>query len=368
MSDLQLALLLLAVVLLGLLFGYNKWQERRALQRLDSTLRSGVGDALLEPTPPSQHEPLAGDLPSPTGRIEPRLGPLAEEPAAPTPDFDEPTIPSDLPAPADRDGAFAGWIEDPMLDCVFELRCAHAVDGVTVLDAIAGLQRQSFALPVHVAAWDARTQQWVHPDRFGFYSELLVAIQLANRRTALDDVEASRFLAAVQQIAVALDADFDAPEVNRIVEQAAQLREQSSQFDVQIGLTLVGPGGPWSSERLADVAAKAELVSAGPGSWRRLEESGLPLFSFVAAAPLKDHLSLELDVPLAPVTAQPLRMMFAAASVIALDLGMQIVDDNGRLVDAASLARVEEQLEALYERMRQAGYEPGSARALRLYA
>jgi hypothetical protein len=371
-SDLHIALLLLAVVLLGLLFGYNKWQERRALQRLDSTLRSGVGDALLEPTPPAAQEPLTSELPPPLmGRIEPRFGSLGAEPVSSEPDaqdFDEPTIPADLPAPPDREGAFAGWSEDPMLDCVFELRCAHAVDGVTALDAIAGLQRQAFTLPVHVAAWDGRTQQWVHPDRFGFYSELLVAIQLANRRTALDDVEASRFLAAVQQIAVALDADFDAPDVARIAALATQLRDQSSQFDVQIGLTLEGPGGPWSAERLATVASKAELTPAGPSRWRRSDQAGTQLFTFGPTSPLGDRLALELDVPLAPVAAQPLRMMFAAASVIALDLGAQIVDDNGRIVDAASLTRVEQQLEALYERMRQAGYEPGSPRALRLYA
>jgi hypothetical protein len=60
--------------------------------------------------------------------------------------------------------------------------------------------------------------------------------------------------------------------------------------------------------------------------------------------------------------------MYAAASVIALDLGVRIVDDNGQPVDAASLASVERKLEELYERMRQAGYEPGSPRALRLYA
>jgi FtsZ-interacting cell division protein ZipA len=73
-------------------------------------------------------------------------------------------------------------------------------------------------------------------------------------------------------------------------------------------------------------------------------------------------------VPLAPVAAQPLRLMFAAASLIALDLGAQIVDDNGQAVDAASLSSVEQSLAELYERMRQAGYEPGSPRALRLYA
>jgi hypothetical protein len=372
-SELQIALLLLAVVLLGLLFGYNKWQERRALQRLDSSLRSGVGDALLEPAPVMPKEPVGGDLPAAPagGRIEPRLGALTEEPIPPAADggdLEARSVPSVPASGAEREGAFAGWIEDPLLDCVFELRCTHAVDGVTVLDAVAGLHRQAFALPVHVAAWDARAQQWVHPDRFGFYSEMLVAIQLANRRMALDDVEASRFLAAVQQIAVALDADFDAPEVPRIVDQANRLREQCGQFDVQIGLTLEGPGGPWTNERLAAVAAKAELVSTGPGTWRRLDAAGMPLFTFGSATAAKDRLSLELDVPLAPVASQPLRMMFAAASVIALDLEVQIVDDNGRAVDAASLARVEEQLEALYAQMHQAGYEPGSPRALRLYA
>jgi hypothetical protein len=364
-SDLHIALLLLAAVLLVLLIGYNKWQERRALQRLDTTLRGGVGDALLDPAPvvaPPREAPAAA------ARIEPKFGSLAPIGELAADELDEPTIPADFPIGHEREGALAGWIEDPMLDSVFELRCTHAVDGVTALDAVAGLQRQRFVLPVHVAAWDARTQQWVHPDRFGFYTELLVAIQMANRRVALDEVEASRFLAAVQQMAVALDADFDAPDVARLVGLATELRDGSSQFDVQIGLTLIGASGPWSAERLMQVAANAELAPAGPSLWRRVDDAGTPLFTFGSASLLTDRLTLELDVPLAPATAQPLRLMFAAASVIALDLDAQIVDDNGQPVDAASLAQVEEKLADLYERMRQAGYEPGSPRALRLYA
>lgn len=367
MSDLHLALLVLAVVLLVLLIAYNKWQERRALQRLDTTLRGGVGDALLEPPPVEAPVREPGRMQA-TTRIEPRFGSLVAPAPALKDELDEPTIPADFDVAPEREGALAGWIEDPLLDCVFELRCAHAVDGVTALDAIAGLQHQHFGLPVHVAAWDARTQQWVHPDRFGFYTELLAAIQLANRRIALDEVEASRFLAAVQQVAVALDADFDAPDVTRMVALATELRDSSSQFDVQIGLTLEGASGPWSNERLAAVAAKADLVAVGPNAWRRVDENGTPLFTFGSASLLKDRLTLELDVPLAPVAAQPLRMMFAAASMIALDLGARIVDDNGLQVDAASLASVEAKLSDLYETMRQAGYEPGSPRALRLYA
>ena len=366
MSDLHLALLLLAAVLLVLLVGYNKWQERRALQRLDTTLRSGVGDALLDPGVAETQQANAPAV-SP-GRIEPKFGSLEPIPSgAPSEEIDEPTIPADFAPESEREGSLAGWIEDPLLDCVLELRCSHAVDGVTALDAIAGMQRQRFALPVHVAAWDARTQQWVHPDRFGFYTELLVAIQLANRRVALDEVEASRFVAAVQQMAVALDADFDAPDVGRLVNLATELRDSSSQFDVQIGLTLLGSGEPWNAERLNSAAAKADLVAAAPGLWRRLDEAGNAVFTFAAASLLKDRLVLELDVPLAPAGSQPLQSMFAAASLIALDLGAQIVDDNGQPVTSASLASVERKLDELYEKMRQTGYEPGSPRTLRLY-
>lgn len=365
MSDLHIALLLLAAVLLVLVFGYNKWQERRALQRLDTTLRSGVGDALLEPSP---LEVSQADAPLPQARVEPKFGSLAPIAPLSTEEVDEPTIPAELPPAAEREGTPAGWIEDPLLDCVLELRCTHAVDGVTALDAIAGLQRQRFALPVHVAAWDARTQQWVHPDRFGFYTELLAAIQLANRRVALDEVEASRFLAAVQQMAVALDADFDAPDLGHVVNLATELRDSSGQFDVQIGLTLERAGGAWAPEQLDRAAARADLVAVGPGLWRRVDKAGTTLFTFGSASILKDRLVMELDVPLAPVEAQPLRAMYAAAGVIALDLGVRIVDDNDQPVDAASLASIERKLEELYERMRQAGYEPGSPRALRLYA
>jgi hypothetical protein len=52
---------------------------------------------------------------------------------------------------------------------------------------------------------------------------------------------------------------------------------------------------------------------------------------------------------------------------LATQLSARVVDDNGRDIDAASLAAVEAQLQALLGEMRAAGIEPGGARALRLY-
>jgi hypothetical protein len=373
-SDLHLALLLAAGVVLALLFAYNKWQERRALRQLEANLRQGVGDPLLQP-PAASAEPAAAtqapaveitDLPLAAlyrGRIEPRLGALAPQVA------DEsdaaPTAPAAGEDAAANRAAVPRWVEDPMLDWVLELRCAHAVDGVAVFDAAAPLARLESPLPAFLVAWDARAQQWVAPDRFGFYSELLVATQLAHRRHRLDEIGASRFLATVQQVALALDADFDAPEIARVIETAAELDRLCARFDVQIGMTLQAVSGRWDAATVAQAARAAGLVAAGE-RWQFVAESG-PLFALVAPAAPTDRLALELDVPLAPAAALPLRALFRTAEALAAALGARVIDDNGRAVSAASLAGVAEQLEALYAEMRAAGIEPGGTRARRLY-
>jgi hypothetical protein len=229
LSDLHLALLGLAGVLLVALFAYNKWQERRMLRELGAALRGGVGDPLLQPaasaaggTASSAVAASAGDgawqptqplaVPTPTvevtdlplsalygGRIEPHLGPIVAPDAGLEAALGK-TSPSTASAAAPLAPAPVAsprWVEDPMLDWVLELRCAHAVDGVSVFDAAAPLARLESPLPVFLVAWDARTQQWVEPDRFGFYSELLAATQLAHRKHRIDEIGASRFIAAV---------------------------------------------------------------------------------------------------------------------------------------------------------------------------
>jgi hypothetical protein len=355
MTDLQLALLVLAAVLLVALYGYGKWQERQALKRMDESLRGGLGDALLQ-SPPAPAAPAR----PPAQRIEPRLT-LPDEPpaAAPAP-----------PAPVALSGLSSQWIEDPLLDCVLELRCAHAVDGVAVIDAAVPLSHLNLPLPVFLVAWDARAQQWVQPDRFGFYSELLVAVQMASRRHALDDIEASRFVAAVQQVALALDADFDPPEVGRIVALAQDLDGLRAQFDVQIGLTLEAQSGAWDAHALRGAAEQAGLVRTGDARWQRFAEgdTATPLLAMSCEALPAHRIALELDVPVAPPAAAPLDALFAAAEQLAARLGARIVDDNGRPIHPGSMPAIAEQLERLYAEMRAAGIEPGSPRAQRLYA
>jgi len=344
MSELHYALIAAAVLLLLVLFGWSKWQERRQLGRANR--EGGTGEAV----PPKS-------APAPGGRIEPRLG---DPPGDGAPDLAAPAMePGARPQPP-------RWTEDPMLSCVLELRCAHPADGVAVIDAVAPLQRLDCGLPVHVVAWDARAEQWVVPDRFGFYGELLAAIQLANRSTRLGDIEASRFIAAVQQVALTLDADFDPPEMALLRQRAERLEALVEQFDVQIGLTVQSADGVLNPVEVHKAVQAIGLQPGGENRWLRPGDDGAPLH---AARVTPEHrLLLELDVPVVSPALRPLQAMYAAAAELAVLLNARVVDDHGRPIAPGSIEALEPALQGLYAKMRAADIEPGSERARRLFS
>ena len=344
-------------MLLVALFAYNKWQERQTLKRMEASMREGVGDALLGETPARRaavaHRAAArwrrGAEPARGGRPRGfrRAGDLVAPPGAPHVD---------------------GWAEDPLLDFVLELRCSHAFDGVAALEARAQLDRLALPLPTHLAVWDPKAQHWTAPDRFGFYSEVLASVQMATRRQVLSEIEASRFVSAVQQIALAIDADFDAPEMGRLVAQAAELDALCARFDVQITLTLEAQGGPMDG-------AVVERRGRGRGLRRRrarpVAEARRPGTTAVDAhGDLAACRPAGADARRAARAGRPqsLAALFTAAHQLAARLNARIVDDNGRPVDANAQGTIGAELEKLYDEMRAAGIEPGGPRAQRLYA
>jgi hypothetical protein len=358
-SELQIALLLIAGAVLAGLYLAGKWQERRLLRRLGEELSGRVGDALLDDARPGDPQ-LAGALAGVAQRrVEPRLEPRG----LPESDGTEERAAATGSAPARR----SDWIEDPMLDCVLELRCARPVDGVSFIDAAMPLTTSQWPMPVSFVVWDARAQQWVHPDRFGYYTDALAAIQLANRRNVLGEEPIARFVSSVRQAAVALDADCDAPDVVRLADAARDLDRLCARFDVRIGLTLESVSGPWSAARVAAAAAQAGLQSAGELRWAPPHAAGPPPWVLAMPAPVCERVALELDVPSIPAESGAVQQMFTLGSQIGAQLNARIVDDNGRPIDSQSVAAIEAQLARLYEEMRSAGIDPGGDRARRLY-
>jgi hypothetical protein len=375
MTDLHWALIAVAVALLLALWIYGKWQERRTRARIDAAMRQGVGDPLAQ-VPRTAAAPAGGV----SRRIEPRLESQPQESHEETaagevaaPAESAPQAEADDDAAAERADASAyalpdGWVEDPLLDFVIELRCTHAIDGVAALEAKGQLERLHLPLSTHLAVWDAKSQQWTAPDRFGFYSELLLAVQMAHRNGVLGEIDATRFVATAQQIAVGVDADFDAPDVPRLVAQAAGLDQLCARFDVQITLTVEATQGPWTADTVQAVASEAEFVALGQGHWESRDERGEPVLALTAASFPTERLAVSIDVPVVRPEGQPLVKQFAAADTLAVRLNGRIVDDNGRLVQREAHFSIAAQLAGMYEQMHAAGVEAGSVRAKRLYA
>jgi len=373
MTELHWALIVVAGVLLLALFVYGKWQERRTQARIDAAMRHGVGDPLAQ-APRTVSAPPGGVA----RRIEPRLD--AHPPQSPessATDNAEGAEAASVNVVADeaieRSDASAyalpdGWIEDPLLDFVIELRCAHAIDGVAALEAKGQLERLQLPLATHLAVWDAKSQQWTAPDRFGFYSELLLAVQMAHRNGVLGEIDATRFVATAQQIALGVDADFDAPDVPRLVAQAAELDQLCARFDVQITLTVEATQGPWTADTVQAAANEAGFVALGQGRWEARDANGESVLALTVASFPTERLAISIDVPVVRPEGQPLVKQFGAAEQLAARLNGRIVDDNGRPVQREAHFSIAAQLAGMYEQMQAAGVEAGSARAQRLYA
>jgi hypothetical protein len=242
------------------------------------------------------------------------------------------------------------------------------VDGVTALEARSQLDRLQLPLPAHLAVWDAKSQQWSAPDRFGFYSELLVAVQLAHRNGVLGEIDAARFVAATQQIALAVDADFDAPDVPRLVAQAAELDRLCARFDVQITLTIEATEAPWTADVIQSAAAALGFAVTGSGRWESHEATGELLLLLAATSMPAERLAVTIDVPRARAETSPLTRQFEVADQLAARLNGRVVDDNNRPVQREAHFGVAAQLATLYDEMQAAGIPAGSERARRLYA
>lgn len=360
MRQLTWVLLAIAAVLLIALYLYGKWQERKSA-RLDEAESDRDVASVDRPLPAragfARNARNSSQAPV---RIEPTMGISSE------PDLGN-NEPSSDDASAETQPV-GGWVEDALLDVMLELRCVHAFDGVAALEARAQLDRLALPLPIHLAVWDSKAGRWSLPDRFGFYSEMLIAVQLATRSHSLSEIDASRFIAAVQQIAVSIDADFDPPDVARLVQQAAALDALCARFDVQITLTLEALAEPWSHANVDAAATEAGLSGVERERWERMDaEHPIALTMTSAAAFPTQRLTLALDVPRSTAHPSPLSILFEVAHQLASRLNARVVDDNGRVVESAAQSAIESELEKLAGDMRAAAIEPGSTRARRLY-
>ncbi|CAN5297166.1 cell division protein ZipA C-terminal FtsZ-binding domain-containing protein [soil metagenome] len=370
MSPLQLALIGVGVALLALLVIYNLWQERRAVKAARIAFGGSDADPLDAPSilrkgPPTEPQALRK-----TGRLEPNFGSILGADGGP-----DTLIPNTPDADANGDLAF-----DDEIELIVSLSFDHPVDGER-LAPMASRLASIGTKPLQVGATEARSYKLEPAQAGSRYSGLHCAVLLANRQGPLSAIEFSSFVGAVQSLAAELDVEPDIPEMNETLERARELDQRCAAVDAQIGVNVVGNGAPWRGSEIARAAIESVVAQRIDGRFAFYRRSGAELFTLQALDPqgqplaigtnagelVCTSLTLVLDVPRAPEVEKPFTTLINLARALAARLGASVVDDNRRPLTDASLAGIEVQLGPMYARLREAGFEAGTPRALRLF-
>lgn len=363
MSDLQIALAAIGAVVIGGVYAYNLWQERKLRQRLERAFDGQRDDVLLNKTA-AVSAAVADAVP----RIEPRLG----EAHAPTASATARTPASPLPATAD--GA----------DTLIEFAADVVAPGPVSESALHELQSRiaTFGKPARVLGWDEGSATWLSLGREGHggFTRLQAAIQLANRSGPVHAPQLNGFCDAVRGWAERHGATAEMPDPAEGSKAAQELDAFCGDMDVAIGLNVVAqPGDAFSGERIAAAAADAGFSLEPDGIFHWRDAEGKSLFTmenheteaFVAdrlEAMQTSGLTLLLDVPKVADAGAALDDMARVGGLLANELGGFLVDDNRVALQAAGVERIKLQLREIHDAMAAREIPAGGLRAQRLFA
>jgi len=355
MSDLQIALVAIGLVVVGGVYAFNGWQERKLRQRLQQAFEGERDDALLKAPREEDH---AGTQALP--RIEPRIGEAAVDAA--------------VPAAGAAGGA------DTAIEFVALLRAGQPVGDAALRELLS--QLAMFGKPARVFGRDAGGSAWRLLDRGSHAgcSELQAALQLVNRSGPVHAPQLNGFCDALREWAARHSAVAECGDTAAALEAARDLDAFCGEMDVAIGVNVVAPAGAaFSGEQVASAAAAAGFILEPDGLFHLHDGSGHTLFTlenhetepFSAgrlAAMQTGGLTLLLDVPRIADGVGALDRMAQTGATLAATLGGELVDDNRNPLQQAGLNRIRQQLQDIHAAMAAREIAAGSPRALRLFA
>jgi FtsZ-interacting cell division protein ZipA len=351
MSELQLGLLGIGVlVVVGVLI-YNKLQEARLKRQAEEDFGSRHDDVLMGGRGGGT---AAGRPAGPAERIEPTLSAL----------------------PAERSET-SGMV-DSRIDFIVDLETDKAVAGEAISTAIV----DSPVNPAKAVNWEGYNQQtasWEPLAAAGEYTKLRAGLQLADRTGAVTQQDLADFATMAQAVAEAIGANSRPAEQGAALQRAQQLDALCADVDVQIGLNLITRGGPVAGTRIRALAEAHGLVLERDGRFHRRDDSGLELYTLCnmeaaafSAEGMKElatkGLTLLFDVARVPDGITAFDRFVDFTRVMAEALSAAIVDDNRQPLDDAGLGRIRAQLQTLYASMENQGIPAGSPLALRLFS
>ena len=368
MSDLQLSLVVIGVVVIVAVLLFNRWQERQLRRRVEETFAS------IRPAPFPDAQSEADD-----DRIEPTLERMQAEASSGTPASAGPSPRTSTAATAPPVAA-SNDVAQMSIDYVCGIESATPMAHHRLSEFLHAAS--AVGKRVSLEAWMPELGQWVALPLADArpITQVRASLQLADRAGAVNRVQLATMRDLVRHLTQQVDAQCKCPEIDAAMQEAAELDQFCAEIDVSISCHVV----PRSDAGLPGTKVRGLLESSGYGLgsdgkfWLHAED-GTALLS---AADAKGEpfsverlrsaslagLTLSMDVPKAPGAGRIFDRMLESARHLAHALDAVVVDDNGKPLTDAGLAVIRAQVRAVHAAMEGRGIAAGSPTAARLFS
>ena len=269
---------------------------------------------------------------------------------------------------------------DALIDAIVVLNVEAPVSGELLL-AHQPPTRRAGSKPFLIEGLNADTGEWEPPLAGQHYGEVQAGVQLANRGGALNEIEYSEFVQAIQPFCESIGAMADFPDMLEVVARARELDAFASQHDAQLAVHLHARSSPWSVSYIQQHAARHGFVPGMvPGRLvlPSADEGAPPVLtlSFDSLTALDDNpaqavvsdVTLSFDVPQTAPEADPFSSWQASAVALSLGMDAAIVDDKGQPLSPPGFAAIGAELGQLYSALEERDLAAGTMATRRLFS
>jgi hypothetical protein len=345
MSELQISLLAIGLIVVAGIFLYGQWQQWR--------YRRSIGTRLDETgAPPAMAEERA-----------------VERSAA------DPLI----PAPAATADEACGLLNDSTDFVATLLLKTPQPSGV--LEKL-WQRRFDFGKTVTICGLNNASSLWERmiPESPQVYRAFRVGLQLVDRGGSVSEMRLAGFHDMLDDIARDLQIEAKLPPVREVLQRAQELDRFCADVDKMIGINLLTNGErKLFGTEVAHAAEQLGMSLQADGNFHLLDAAGETILNLGATdgSPFQhltlnqtraDSLTLLLDIPRVQEPARRFDEMVALAQELAKLMRLTLVDDQRVALNDGAIAQIRSQVAATEAMMQTGHITPGSAQALRLFS
>jgi FtsZ-interacting cell division protein ZipA len=405
MSDLQLGLIVVGILVVAGVYAFNRFQEMQLRRRVESRFAQPPEDVLMreapEPAVRAEDERIEPAVRAEDERIEPSVGPPADDdersqprseslpqtPPEPRTEPVEPTVEAPSRAPAATGAVDAAATPAPdappvdvRIDFVCSIEAPEPIDAATLERFVKAVN--AIGKPVSVYGSSAHAADWVAlPANAGAsIARVHAALQLADRGGAVNRVQLSSLRDLALQLAERARGACRCADIDQAAKLAADIDRFCSQVDVSVGCNVVPRGAAaFPGTKVRGLLESAGFVLEPSGRFLQRAEDGRILLcaediegAALTAERLRSGpvagLTLTLDVPRVSGAARQFERMIELARHLAHALDGVVVDDNRAALTDAGLKVIRQQLKSVHAAMEAQGIPAGGPLAARLFS